>query len=279
MKKILFIIFLSTITFNYAYADTHDVKAKYEKIYNVELSNITLNDDTQEMTLGESLLEFSTTQKHIKVVVIKVENEENNYVKSFTNNNENYYIGFYKEEKKLTTSNIKIKIKNANNVLSIFDNNGNIVEVSDETIYLNNNNYFMTITNKIENNNENYRIIDVNSFLEDLENIELNNNSTVNIYNYKNILMDNNKPLGTGSKVIINNSEIIKEYKIVVKGDTTGDAKINLNDITRLYHYYKKIEQMDEPFVIAGDVAKNDIINLNDITKIYHFYKNIIPKL
>jgi len=91
--------------------------------------------------------------------------------------------------------------------------------------------------------------------------------------------MDNNKPLGTGYKVLINNAGVIKEYKIVVKGDTTGDAKINLNDITRLYHYYKKIEQMDEPFILAGDVANNGIINLNDITKIYHFYKKIISHL
>ena len=59
----------------------------------------------------------------------------------------------------------------------------------------------------------------------------------------------------------IENKDEIVEHQIVVKGDTTGDANINLNDITRLYHYYKKIEQMDEPFILAGDVANNDIIN------------------
>ena len=36
---------------------------------------------------------------------------------------------------------------------------------------------------------------------------------------------------------------------------------------------------MDNVFSIAGDVAKNDIINLNDVTKLYHYYKKLIPSL
>ena len=137
----------------------------------------------------------------------------------------------------------------------------------------------MTVTNKIENEDSNYQIINIDSFVEDLKEIEINSNSTVKIYNYKNALIDKTQKLGTGYRVVINNSGNIKEHKIIARGDTTGDAKINLNDITRLYHYYKKIEQMDNIFVLAGDVANNNVINLNDITKLYHYYKGIIQGL
>ena len=137
----------------------------------------------------------------------------------------------------------------------------------------------MTISNIIDIEDNNYKIIDVNSTIEDLKDIEINSNSNIQIYNYKNISIEKTQQLGTGYRVIVNNLGNISEYKIIVKGDITGDAKINLNDITRLYHYYKKIEQMDNIFVLAGDVANNNVINLNDITKIYHYYKGIIQSL
>lgn len=279
MKKILFTVLLFTIACINVYADNHDVNAKYEKTYNVELSSIILNNDTQSMKLGTYLLEFSTNQKNIEVIVIKVESNENDYVKSFTNNDENYYIGFFKDGKKTTTNNIKVKVKNKNKVLSIFDNLGNIIDTTNENINLKSNNYFMTITNEIENNNNNYLLVDINSFIEDLENIELNEDATIKVYNSKNELIDPAKKLGTGYRIVIDVLGVTDEYKIVAKGDITGDAQINLNDITRLYHYYKKIEQMDNVFILAGDVANNDIINLNDITKLYHYYKGLIEEL
>lgn len=277
MKKIFFIISAIMFLSNNVYANTQDVQAKYQKEYNVNLSTIILNNNTKTLNLDDYSLEFSTSLTNIEVVVIKVGIEENDYVKQFTKNVDNYYLGFFKDNKKINTSNIKVKIKNNNKVLNIYNNVGNIIDSTNEIITLNNNNYFFTITDKIDNNKDEYEIIDINTLANSLDIID--NKSIVTIYNYKNDLMDNNRPLGTGYKVLVNNSGYIKEYKIIVKGDITGDAIINLNDITRLYHYYKKIEQMDEPFILAGDVANNDIINLNDITKIYHYYKKIISSL
>lgn len=277
MKKIFFIISVIMFLSNNVYANTQDVQAKYQKEYNVNLSTIILNNNTKTLNLDDYSLEFSTSLTNIEVVVIKVGIEENDYVKQFTKNVDNYYLGFFKDNKKINTSNIKVKIKNNNKVLNIYNNVGNIIDSTNEIITLNNNNYFFTITDKIDNNKDEYEIIDINTLANSLDIID--NKSIVTIYNYKNDLMDNNRPLGTGYKVLVNNSGDIKEYKIIVKGDITGDAIINLNDITRLYHYYKKIEQMDEPFILAGDVANNDIINLNDITKIYHYYKKIISSL
>jgi len=277
MKKIFFFVVITTIMFNFVYADTHDVQAKYEKEYNVDLYAMSLNNNTKTLNVNEYLLEFTTSFSDIEVVIIKLGVEENNYIKNFTKNNNNYYLGFFKDDKKINVSDITVKLKNNNKVLNIYNKLGNIVESSNDLINLKDNNYFLTVTDKISESEVEYKVIDVNTVVAELEGID--DNSIITIYNYKNVLMDNNKPLGTGYKVLINNAGVIKEYKIVVKGDTTGDAKINLNDITRLYHYYKKIEQMDEPFILAGDVANNGIINLNDITKIYHFYKKIISHL
>lgn len=281
MKKILFIIFICIFMCNYVSADTHDVQAKYEKEYNVELFTVKLDNNTKTLNIDEYTLEFTTSLKDIEVVVIKPESEENNYIKEFTKNNNNYYLGFFKDDKKISNSDVNVKIKNNNKILNIYDNLGNLIKSSDETINLNSNNYFITITDnkniEDENIKDEYKITDINKIASELE--EIGNKATITVYNNKNIEVENNAPLGTGYRVLVNESGIIKGYKIVVKGDITGDARINLNDITRLYHYYKKIEQMDKPFILAGDVAKNDIINLNDITKIYHYYKKLISQL
>lgn len=277
MKKILFVVLILIVMCNTVYSESHDVQAKYDKNYNVELNTITLNNNTKTLTINDYSFEFSTELNDIEIVVIKVENEANDYVKTFTKNDNNYYLGFFKDNKKISTSDIKIKIKNNDKVLNIYDNSGKIIDSSNQKISLNGNNYFMSINEKIEHEEE-YKIVDINSIAKELEELE-DNNYEISLYNSKNNLVNNDSPLGTGYKVIANKLGEEKEFKIVVKGDTTGDAKINLNDITRLYHYYKKIENMDEPFVLAGDVANNDIINLNDITKIYHYYKKIIPNL
>ena len=279
MKKILFIVFIWLCAINSVYASTHDVQAKYEVSYNIDLYTVTINNNTKLMNLDNYSLEFSSSQKNIEVVVIKLDSEANDYAKQFTKTDDNYFIGFFKDNKKITVSDITLNIKNKNKVLTIYDNQGNIIDNTNESIKLTSNNYFMNINNKLDNEDNNYLELNIDSDIKDLENIEINENTNIQIYNYKNIPIDQNQKLGTGYRVVINNSGNINEYKIIVKGDTTGDAKINLNDITRLYHYYKKIEQMDDVFVLAGDVANNNLINLNDITKLYHYYKKIIPNL
>ena len=279
MKKILFAIMVSLILASNVFAETHDVKAKYEKNYNVDLIKTTLNNNTQEIKLDEYEITLSTPLKNVEVILIKPDEEVNNYIKTITNNIDNYYLSFYQNNQKITSNNINIEIKSNGKNLKIFDNKSNQIEVINNKANLTSNDYYFTVSNLLAEIRDDYKIIDVNTIVHDIEDIEINNDTNIQVFNSKNQLLDNTKVLGTGYKVLINNAGVIKEYKIVVKGDTTGDAKINLNDITRLYHYYKKIEQMDEPFILAGDVANNGIINLNDITKIYHFYKKIISHL
>ena len=123
--------------------------------------------------------EFKKEGAHICIIDLK----ENEYVKSITKNNENYYVAFYQNGKKINESNVDIDIQNSNKVLNIYDNEGNIIDTSNNSINLRKNNYFMTISNIIDNEDNNYKIIDVNSFIEDLKDIEINSNSNIQIYN------------------------------------------------------------------------------------------------
>ncbi|MBQ7136760.1 MAG: hypothetical protein IJO43_02130 [Bacilli bacterium] len=278
-KNILYLMILIAMFFVNVEVDaeSHDVTAKYEMTHNVVLFEETLNDGSVEIDLGNYSLEFSSTLKNIKIVLIKAEGDANNYAKAFTKNNENYYLLFYKNGQKITTGSISVTLKENNKVLKVYDNDGEVIESSSENIFLNSNNYFITITNGINDDESGYKVIDVNSSIDDFD--EVNEDSMIEVYNSKNVKVDDYSNLGTGYKVIITNQEETIEYIIIVKGEVTGDAKINLNDVTRLYHYYKNIIEMDDIFVLAGDVAGQNTINLNDVTKLYHYYKGIISNL
>jgi len=277
MKKIMFFVLIWFCMIINVNAESHDVQAKYDVTYNNEVTIVKLNNNKEIVKINDYYVEFSSSDK-IDVVIIKMKNNENNYAKSFTNINNNYFVMFYKNNVKANKSNVSVDIKSYKKLLSIYDNNGSILNISADSIKLSENDYVFTFIDVVEKSDD-YVTIDIDSIISDIENIGVNNNSSVLVYNNKNVLIENNKKLGTGYKVVVKNSNVVNEYTIVTRGDTTGDANINLNDITRLYHYYKKIEKMDEVFVLAGDVAKNNTINLNDVTKLYHYYKKIIPSL
>lgn len=63
------------------------------------------------------------------------------------------------------------------------------------------------------------------------------------------------------------------EYKIIVKGDVTGDGSINLADISKLYNYYKKKVTLSGDYLEAGRLTNNTEISLGDVSKLYNFYK------
>ena len=279
MKKILFTLVISLLMTNNVFAQTHDVTAKYEKSYNVDLESVTLNNNTKTLTIDNYTFKLSTTQKNIDVVIIKAETEGNNYIKKVTNNTNNYYMVIYKDNRKISNGNLTIELETTGKTLHIYDNQNNKMTQTNNKVNLKNNDYYIDITNSLADIRNDYKIINVDTLVNDIEDLIDNGHAEVQVYNSKNQLLDNTKKLGTGYKIVLNNNNIITEHQIVVKGDTTGDANINLNDVTRLYHYYKAIEPMDDAYRLAGDVATNNVVNLNDITKIYHYYTNIIEEL
>lgn len=260
-------------------AQSKDIEAKYETSYNVELVSVHLNNNSKYFVIDNYEFEVSTTTNNIEIVVIKASGDANNYAKKFSGSNDNYYLIIYQNGEKINTSNVSIKINSTSKVLNVYKNNGKLLEKSNEKISLTANDYFFAVTDIIDIGENNYIITDNGNRVDNVDDIEISDDSVIEIYNSKDIKVDNTSVLGTNYKVIITTETEVKKYVIIVKGDTTGDGKINLNDITRLYHYYKGIELMNECYVLAGDVASNQIINLNDVTKLYHYYKNIITSL
>lgn len=279
-KKLFLIAVLCLCLINWKVnAQSKDIEAKYETSYNVELVSVSLNNNYKFFVIDNYEFEVSTTTNNIEIVVIKASGDANNYAKKFSGSNDNYYLIIYQNGEKINTSNVSIKINSTSKVLNVYKNNGKLLEKSNEKISLTANDYFFVITDTIDIGENNYVVTDNDNRVDNVDDIEISDDSVIEIYNSKDIKVDNTSVLGTNYKVIITTETEVKKYVIIVKGDTTGDGKINLNDITRLYHYYKGIELMDECYVLAGDVASNQIINLNDVTKLYHYYKNIITSL
>lgn len=260
-------------------AQSKDIEAKYETSYNVELVSVHLNNNSKYFVIDNYEFEVSTTTNNIEIVIIRASGDASNYAKKFSGSNDNYYLIIYQNGEKINTSSVSIKINSTSKVLNVYKNNGKLLEKSNEKISLTANDYFFVITDTIDIGENNYVVTDNGNRVDNVDDIEISDDSVIEIYNSKDIKVDNTSVLGTNYKVIITTGTEVKKYVIIVKGDTTGDGKINLNDITRLYHYYKGIELMDECYVLAGDVASNQIINLNDVTKLYHYYKNIITSL
>lgn len=279
-KKLFLIAVLCLCLINWKVnAQSKDIEAKYETSYNVELVSVHLNNNSKYFVIDNYEFEVSTTTNNIEIVIIRASGDASNYAKKFSGSNDNYYLIIYQNGEKINTSNVSIKINSTSKVLNVYKNNGKLLEKSNEKISLTANDYFFAVTDIIDIGENNYIITDNGNKVDNVDDIKINDDSVIEIYNSKDIKVDNTSVLGTNYKVIITTETEVKKYVIIVKGDTTGDGKINLNDITRLYHYYKGIELMNECYVLAGDVASNQIINLNDVTKLYHYYKNIITSL
>ena len=93
-------------------------------------------------------------------------------------------------------------------------------------------------------------------------------------------LLDNGL-IGTGNKVnIYLDDELVVSYIAVVKGDTTGDGKVSVGDVAKLYQYLKKKITMEDHFAIAGNVVDvDDEIKVGDVAKLYQFVKGKINSL
>ena len=85
---------------------------------------------------------------------------------------------------------------------------------------------------------------------------------TIRAYDFRNnIITDSNALIGTGTKVeVYEDTELKKEYNVVIYGDTTGDGKINAIDaLAVIKHINNKITFSNELFVEAGKVRKETL--------------------
>ena len=80
----------------------------------------------------------------------------------------------------------------------------------------------------------------------------------IKIFNFKDEKLEDADLIGTGSKVkIYKDNNILREYKIILYGDVTGDGKINSVDLLVLQRHILELEKFDGIFLKAGNINKN----------------------
>ena len=120
--------------------------------------------------------------------------------------------------------------------------------------------------------------VKLNTSVNDLLSL-INTSGSVSILDNENV-KKNNDLIGTGNIVSIQFRNETKKYIIVIKGDTTGDGKVSVGDVAKLYQYLKKKITMEDHFVIAGNVVDvDDEIKVGDVAKLYQFVKGKISSL
>ena len=79
-------------------------------------------------------------------------------------------------------------------------------------------------------------------------------------------------------EVYLNNKKY-KDYIVVVKGDITGDGKIDISDVAKLYQYFKGKIKMDLEYQKAGKLVNNNSITIADVAKLYQYLKGKVKVL
>lgn len=75
--------------------------------------------------------------------------------------------------------------------------------------------------------------------------------------NYKDEILEDNSLIGTGSKIRVKeNGNILREYKIILYGDSNGDGRINSVDLLVLQRHILEIESLDDIFIKASNVRR-----------------------
>ena len=112
-----------------------------------------------------------------------------------------------------------------------------------------------------------------------LKNFDYSDIYDIKVYKAK-TLLTNNDLVGTGSIVkIYENDEFKEEYTNIILGDVTGNGKVGIGDVTKLYQYFKGKITMDDCYKEAGDVVDKGVIKINDVAKLYQYFKGKISSL
>lgn len=88
-----------------------------------------------------------------------------------------------------------------------------------------------------------------------------------------------NTVIKTGDKIHVTLDGTETILTVSVLGDVTGDGKIELNDIGKLYRYYQKKLTMNAEAIYAGDINGDGEIEINDVGKLYRYYHGSIDDL
>ena len=123
--------------------------------------------------------------------------------------------------------------------------------------------------------------IDINTTVDNFKkNIDLNIGYSIDV-NYKTV--ENKNLLYTGSKTkIYKNNNLIIEYTNIIRGEVTGDAKINYLDYVNVYNHIQKVKhpeldkkELKNEYLISADMSGDGKVNYLDYVQIYNKIKEL----
>ena len=95
-----------------------------------------------------------------------------------------------------------------------------------------------------------------NNKVSDIKNL-ITTDLELEFVNYKDEILEDNSLIGTGSKIRVKeNGNILREYKIILYGDSNGDGRINSVDLLVLQRHILEIESLDDIFIKASNVRR-----------------------
>lgn len=105
-------------------------------------------------------------------------------------------------------------------------------------------------------------------------------NTDVSVVNANGNHLSSDILVGTGDKLKIKLGDSTIEHTLVVLGDVTGDGKVNVTDVGKLYRYLKGRITMEDCYIAAGNVVStDDVIKVTDVGKLYRYIKGRIDSL
>lgn len=94
--------------------------------------------------------------------------------------------------------------------------------------------------------------------------------NTVTIYNQTGSVV-NNGIVATGYKVVINNSSSVETLEIIIKGDTSGDGKVNALDLLQVQKHILGINTLNGTYKLSGDTSGDGKINALDLLQVQKY--------
>ena len=57
-------------------------------------------------------------------------------------------------------------------------------------------------------------------------------------------------------------------------GDVTGDRKLNMGDVSKLYAYVRRTSELDAYVLLCADYNSDGNVNMGDVVKLYAYLQN-----
>lgn len=124
-------------------------------------------------------------------------------------------------------------------------------------------------------------LIDINTSVEDFKkNFVLNDSYTIDV-EYK--IINDKQLLYTGSKTkIYKNQNLYVELTNIIRGEVSGDGKINYSDYVKVYNHIQKTKYpelnktlLKDEYLLAADMKSDGKINYSDYVRIYNKIKEL----